>query len=253
MRLFLFVCAASLAAQQLPTYRAGRALDPIQIDGKLDELTWAVAPRVGRFRSIHTPDTPARHATEAVVAWDDRNLYVAFACRDPDPWGRMKKRDDHVWEEEVVEVFLDPDGDSQNYPELEVTPDNVVVDLLIPKPRAGLKTAIDWNIAGLQTATGKYRGGWTAEIAIPWKSLAGSGTSTAPQPGDKWRVGLYRIKRPGGPAKADKIAAAMKAGAKAEADRLRANDEYLAWSPTRPERGFHDPERFGIVEFVEAP
>ena len=36
----------------------------------------------------------------------------------------------------------------------------------------------------------------------------------------------------------------------AELNALRADDEYSAWSMTRAERGFHDPERFGIVQFA---
>jgi len=197
------------------------------------------------------------------VIWDDENLYVAFACQDREPWSRMKKRDDHLWEEEVVEVFLDPDGDGQNYAELEVSPNNVVVDLLIPRPRSGADTAIRWDIAGLQTAVGRHSAGWTTEIAIPWKSLAAAGVSVAPKPGDQWRAGLYRIKRPGGPAKADRIATLTSETKSASAERkqeieaqlkqLRANDEYSAWSPTRAERGFHDPERFGILEFLAVP
>ncbi len=255
MRWSLLLCAPLLWAQSLPTYRAARVLDAIRIDGKLDEFTWALAPRTGRFRSIRTPDTPAKHATEAMAAWDDQNLYVAFVCRDPDPWARMTRRDDHLWEEEVVEVFLDPDGDGQNYPELEVSPTNVVVDLLIPRPRAGsANQAAKWDIAGLQTAVGQNPAGWTVEIAMPWKSLTAAGTSGGPpKPGDRWRVGLYRIKRPGGAAKAEQIAALLQSGDKAGAEKLRANDEFLAWSPTRPERGFHDPERFGVMEFVESP
>ena len=52
--------------------------------------------------------------------------------------------------------------------------------------------------------------------------------TAAPAPGDRWRAGLYRIKRPRGDAGAN---------------------EFLAWSLTRAERGFHDPERFGYLKF----
>jgi len=254
---FFFTC---LAAQpvKLPVYGARKTIDGIRVDGKLDEFSWAASPRVQSFRLITDVDRRPAFPTEAAIVWDERNLYVAFACRDREPWSRMKRRDDHLWEEEVVEVFLDPDGDGLNYPELEVSPNNVVVDLLIPKPRAGASTAIRWDIAGLETAVVRHAAGWTAEVAIPWKSLAESGTSAAPKPGDQWRVGLYRIKRPGGPAKADQIAALLKApkdkpGVADELKKLRSSDEYQAWSPTRPERGFHDPERFGVVEFLDVP
>lgn len=252
--------AASAQPVRLPVYGVRHALDPIRIDGKLDEATWAHAPRVGEIRLIHDPSRRPAFPTEATLAWDETALYVSFASLDSEPWGRLKTRDSRLWNEEVVEVFLDPDGDGKNYAELEVSPDNVVVDLLIPQPRSGGNTAIAWNIAGLQTAVGRHAAGWIAEMAIPWKSLADAGVSAAPKPGDQWRAGLYRIKRPGGPAKADRIAALTAESAKADDERkraidaelqkLRADDEYSAWSVTRAELGFHDPERFGYLLFM---
>jgi hypothetical protein len=108
-----------------------------------------------------------------------------------------------------------------------------------------------------------HAAGWVVEMAIPWRSLAEAGVDRAPRPGDRWRVGLYRIERPGGPSRTKEIAslrqklAAASAEAKAELqaqiDKLEAGLEWLAWSPTRVERGFHDPERFGVVEFVDKP
>ena len=140
---------------------ARHAVDAIRIDGKLDEASWALAPHVGEIGLIDDPTRRPKFPTEATVIWDDAHLYVAFACTDREPWARMKNRDDRLWEEEVVEVFLDPDGDGQNYAELEVSPHNVVVDLLIPRPRSGVNNAIRWDIAGLQTSTGSQsrRGG----------------------------------------------------------------------------------------------
>jgi hypothetical protein len=252
-----------LAQSGLPTYRAARVLDAIQVDGKLDEFTWAAAPRVGRFTNVRNPSQSDPAPTQAAVAWDDVNLYVAFSCVDAEPWGMMKNRDDHLWEEEVVEVFLDPDGDGRNYAEIEVSPHNVVVDLLIPAPRVGGGQAIRWNAEGLRTAVAMHAAGWVVEMAIPWRSLAEAGTERAPRPGDRWRVGLYRIERPGGPSRTKEIAslreklaggsAEAKAELQAQIDKLEAGLEWLAWSPTRVERGFHDPERFGVVEFVAKP
>ena len=260
----LVLAAAALQAQpvKLPVYGARRAADAIRIDGKLDEASWALSPRVGEMRLIHHPERRPKFPTEAAVVWDDANLYVAFACTDREPWGRLKNRDDRLWEEEVVEVFLDPAGAGQKYAELEISPDNVVVDLLIQRPRSAGGNAIRWDIAGLQTAVQRHPAGWVAEIAIPWRSLADAGAGAAPRSGDQWRVGLYRIKRPGGPAKAEQIAALVaeqktagddrKAAIQARLQELRGDDEYSAWSVTRHERGFHDPERFGYVQFLEA-
>jgi hypothetical protein len=97
-------------------------------------------------------------------------------------------------------------------------------------------------------------------MAIPWSSLAAAGVTAAPRPGDQWRIGLYRIERPGGPVKAGRIDVLVaerrgateerQAAIDAQLRELRAADEYSAWSVTRADRGFHDPERFGIVTFV---
>jgi hypothetical protein len=258
----VFLLAAALQAQpeKLPLYGARRAVDPIRIDGTLNESTWTRAERITTFRHIYDPARPSKFPTEAAVVWDDANLYFAFSCTDPEPWGRMKNRDDRLWEEEVVEVFLDPDGDGLNYAELEVSPDNVVVDLLLARRGASTAESLRWNIDGLQTAVVRDAKGWIAEIAIPWKSLGAAGVTAAPKPGDEWRAGLYRIKRPGGPAKADQIATLVADAKSADAAgrlaidqrlrELRADDEYLAWSLTRAERGFHDTERFGILQFL---
>jgi len=234
-----FLLAAPLLAQtssSQPEYQAARKSDEITVDGRLSEFTWSLAGQVGRFQSIRPhPGTP-RLATQAMLAWDDRNLYVAFVCADPQPWGTMMERDQHLWDEEVVEVFLDPDGDGRDYPELEVSPHNVVVDLLIPAPgEITADEAAKWDIAGLQTAVGKHAAGWTVEMSIPWNALAESGTDQAPAIGDKWRVGLYRIERPGGPTP----------------DRDDSQDQFQAWAPT--EKSFHEPHRFGSVEFVLQP
>lgn len=235
MRLLLglALCAASLAAPKVPLYRAGRTLDAITVDGKPDELTWAVRAGVGPFEDVRGSKTPS--PTRSVVAWDDKNLYVLFAASDKDPWGTMKNRDDKIWSEEVVEVFLDPDGDGKNYAELEVSPHNTVVDLLIPAPHSiSDEDRRGWNIEGLQTAVNLQPGeGWTVEIAIPWAALGRTGVTGPPKLGDRWRVGLYRIERPEGPKAPD------------------TNHQYLAWSRTK--QHFHEPERFGVIEFVNEP
>ncbi len=252
--------ATQADGRELPVYRVSHAVDAIRVDGTLDERSWELAPRIREFRHIYDPARVPKFPTAAALVWDAGRLYIAFECADAEPWGRQSRRDDRLWEEEVVEVFLDPDGDGRNYAELEVSPNNVVVDLLLPRPRSDLESALRWDIAGLQTAVRRNETGWTAEIAIPWASLAAAGAADPPRAGVRWRAGLYRIKRPGGAAKADAITrleGEKRRAAPAQLNQLeqrlhalRADDEFTAWSLTRPERGFHDPERFGYLEFL---
>lgn len=233
-RAFLLALVAITAtAQEIPTYQARRTVDTISVNGRLDEFSWEIATRVGVFRNILDPESTDLLPTQAAILWDDRNLYFAFVCKDPRPWSSMFKRDSFLWTEEVVEVFLDPDGDGRDYPELEVSPHNVVVDLLIPEPPSGETdpaVAASWDIAGLRTSVGRHSAGWTVEIAIPWDSLGDAGVEHAPKYGDVWRVGLYRIERPGG----------------AGSDQA---PQFQAWSVTS--KSFHEPARFGRVEFIQ--
>jgi hypothetical protein len=68
----------------------------------------------------------------------------------------------------------------------------------------------------------KWEGGWTAELAIPFRALI----AASPRTGTEWRANFGRIDRP--------------------KDRER---ELTAWSPTGV-RSFHVPERFGVITFA---
>jgi hypothetical protein len=212
------------------------------------------------------------------MLWDNHALYIAFSCRDPEMWTTMATHDSSLWAEEVVEVFIDPDGDGRDYYELEVNPLNVVVDLKIFTLTPEWKSDIGWDTKNLKTAVKAYGTvnnpddrdiGWTAEIAIPWEGFEGiPGGTKPPSPGDQWRLNLYRIERGGGIAtkrEIDRLGAESSqiqsrkeqavedvkrlAEIQAKMQELEYRTEYTAWSGTYT-RGFHDPTRFGVVEFA---
>jgi hypothetical protein len=199
---------AFTAGGQVNQYAVQRAVTPIAVDGRLDEFAWEAAEQINGFTRILNDYGQILHATRAKMLWDDRAFYFAFACEDPDLWAIFDQRDDALWEEEVVEVFIDPDGDGRDYLELEVNPLNAVVDLRIRSVDPEWVSSIGWDIKGLQTAVQAYGTvndsastdlGWTAEIAIPWAAMADSiGGGGKPAPGDTWRLNLYRIERRGG-------------------------------------------------------
>ena len=72
---------------------------------------------------------PALYETEFRALWNAAGLYVRFDATDTNPWHTMTERDDPIWEEEVVEIFLDLDRSGTNYAEVEINPNNVVTDL----------------------------------------------------------------------------------------------------------------------------
>ena len=108
---FLLLAAVQASNPQpvrLPVYGARHAVDEIRIDGKLDEATWMLSPRIGEIRLIHDPSRRPAFPTEAAMAWDEANLYVAFANTDAEPWGRLKSRDARLWGRKSWRCFSIP-------------------------------------------------------------------------------------------------------------------------------------------------
>lgn len=183
---------------------------------------------------------PERYRTRFRACWDSLALHVRFDAIDDSPWHTMTTRDDHIWEEEVVEVFLDADGSGRNYAELEINPISVVCDLRVESPWPSLKSLTEWDWNGMTTAVvplTNTRGtaeGWTALARLPWIGLRSLYPAPAvalpPRSGQAWRFNVFRVKRPGGP-KNPQYGAVL-----------------AAWSkPSGP--SFHDPAAFQMLHF----
>lgn len=196
--------AGKPAAKPKPRAPLGRAAaaalapgEGIVVDGKLDEAVWARAPRTKRWTK---PDGSGRSALEtyARFAWDENYLYVAVNAVDPDVWTTFKDRDSNTWEQEVIEIFIDADGDQKDYLELQVTPANVIFDAKFTHHRSDLKAARAWNmnlisavqVDGTLNQRGDTDKGYTVEIAIPIAEVPGAGGKG--EAGQSWRVNLFR-------------------------------------------------------------
>lgn len=222
--------ATAQAQDDLLVYEVLRTATAIVVDGKLDDVAWAKAAPVGAF--VNNADgSPSPYKTEARLLYDDRFLYFAFRCADENIWATMKNRDQHLWEEEVVEVFLKADPRQSSYIELEVNPLGTMLDIFLLDIRKPIPYP-SWNSAKLQWAArvnGTVDGKpgdqeWTVEIALPLEDVVPA-PHTPPQPGDRWRLNLYRVEKL--PARAG-----------------------LAWSPTLV-NDFHKPDKFGEIVFSD--
>ena len=138
------------------------------------------------------------------MLWDDEYFYVAAEMEEPDLWGTLTERDSVIFHDNDFEVFIDPDGDTHAYYELEVNALGTPWDLMLLKPYRDGGPAIDaWDIAGLQVGVdvrgtlnrpGDRDDGWTVEIAMPWQILREAAPDRKPpQPGDRWRVNFSRV------------------------------------------------------------
>ncbi len=100
-----------------PTYAVRRLVGPIAIDGDLNDPGWRGVPAMGTFY-CDSGLGPMTCDTVARMARDDRYLYVAVECRQPDVAGvKFDKgsRDKPSAKGETVELFLQPDRTSEKY------------------------------------------------------------------------------------------------------------------------------------------
>jgi len=212
-----------------PVYEVLRADQPIRIDGILDDAAWAKAPLLGPV--VNNRDgSPSALVTEVKVLYDDKFLYFASRFVDDNIWATITRRDDHLWTEEVVEVFLQADPRQTSYIELEVNPLGAMIDIFLLDVRKPLHyeswnpEKMKWAVHVEGTVDGKAGDKeWTCEIALPMEDIVPA-PNIPPKPGDRWRLNMYRVEQ-------------------------KPDQAMLAWSPTGSD--FHQPAKFGEIVFTD--
>ena len=186
-------------------YVCYRTTGNITTDGILNELDWEAAPWTDYFVDIEGDLKPAPHyKTRLKMLWDSEYLYIAAEMEEPHIWATLRQRDTVIFFDNDFEVFIDPDGDTHNYYELEVNAFGTSWDLLLIKPyRDGGPAVTCWDIKGLKVGTrvdGSINNprdadrGWNIEIAIPFSVLRECNTGPAlPGQGDQWRINFSRV------------------------------------------------------------
>ena len=163
-------------------------------------------------------------ATEVRLLWTQETLFLRFLAhyQTLNIYGEARSDGwrDQLWDRDVVEVFLQPDpADPLVYKEFEVGPNGFWIDLNIShggkeELRSGLKRRVVLD---------EQRKTWTAELAIPMKSLVPTFEANR-----DWRVNFYRVEGAAEPR------------------------FYSAWSATYSEApNFHVPAAFGKLIFQE--
>ncbi|GAB6928365.1 hypothetical protein JCM10914A_23480 [Paenibacillus sp. JCM 10914] len=192
-------------------------------EGDIRHIDWE------RYEAAALTDTvtglTVREATEVRACWSSEWVYVLFTCRDAHVVSNFQHRDDPLYEQDVVELFIDEVKAGTEYIELEVSPHNVVFDARIWNDGHRSITASDvsWDMEGLETAVKHDAdGGWTCEIRIPTHHFL-----ALPCSGRSWNVNFYRID-----------------------EDPQGSREFQAWSPTG-EVNYHIPSRFGKLVFVD--
>jgi hypothetical protein len=183
----LLVGAAAVAAP--PSWQASRTKEAPAIDGKLDDACWKDQTLVSNFVDARTGQA-ARAQTLFRVLYDDTALYLAIQCLDPqvkDLRATLEARDDTVWDDDCVEVLLDPSNRHDSYARLVMNARGALYDAWMT--HGGVTTDMDYE-SGAQVAAATTAEGWQLEVKVPYAGLR--------LPGDvksAWGLNLCRHKK----------------------------------------------------------
>jgi hypothetical protein len=158
-------------AEGRATIRAMRVLGPMQIDGALDEALYDTPPMTDFVQVEPQLGAPATERTEIWFGFDRDNVYVTFRCWDTHPERRvtrdMRRDGSAMFQgDDVVYFFLDTFYDRRNGATFTINSLGGRSDGQV----TGDQYNGDWNPI-YDLATGRFDGGWTVEVALPFKSL----------------------------------------------------------------------------------
>ncbi len=154
------------------TVRATRITSPMTIDGRLDEAVYSQVPAISEFVQ-QEPQTgaPVSESTTAWVFFDESNFYVACRCQMADlsqiVANDMRRDSTNLRQNDNFGVFLDTFHDRRNGYLFYVSPIGGMFDGATANERTN---NADWNTLW-EAKVARSSEGWTAEIAIPFKSL----------------------------------------------------------------------------------
>jgi hypothetical protein len=239
-------------------YLCCRATGPLYIDGNLSEVDWQRVAWTEPFIDIEgVLKPPPRFATRAKMLWDDEYFYVAAEIEEPDVWATLREHDSIIFNDNDFELFIDPDGDTHRYYELELNALTTAWDLYLDRPyRDTGNPTFFWDIRGLQKGVvvqgsinqpGDTDRGWTIELALPWSVLKEQAPEgRAPQPGEYWRVNFSRVEW-----QVQREAGGYVKVKNATTGRPLPEDNWV-WSP-QGLINMHFPEMWGFVLFSGRP
>ena len=182
LRLRLAIALAIAAALPLAAQEPLKILDvkpvapgPPRIDGLIDDPCWKAVKPAGDFYQ-YDPINGAKAAEETSVwaAYDQDYLYFAFLMKDSQPgriWAELTPRNEYE-NNDSIKVIIDAYNDKRSSLEFEVNPKGV--------QKNSVETI--WKSEAVIRPDG-----WSAEMAIPFKSLRFSAKKL-----DVWGVNFER-------------------------------------------------------------
>ena len=133
------------------------------IDGQLDDDAWAELKPLALAKTLDGGG-PAAQPTEVRLCRDEKNLYVAFRCVEPNLdkiVANKRPHDGEIYADDSVEFFL---GTAGGYYHFGVNAVGSTYD--------GQGKNKEWQ-SGFKAAAARGKGEWTVEASVPLDKIAG--------------------------------------------------------------------------------
>lgn len=205
---------------------AMKMAEPADVEGFPARLAWELAAPLRFSADWQGKNADPGRETEVRLLWTAETLFLRFHAKYRTitvfPDAARNGWRDQLWDRDVAEVFLQPNPSNlRRYKEFEVSPNGYWIDLdIAPGEKHDLKSGMRRRVVLDEKAKT-----WTAELAIPMRSLVENFDPSA-----TWRVNFYRVEGASEPR------------------------FYSAWRPTETAvPNFHVPEAFGELVFTAQP
>ena len=155
------------------TVRAIKLSTPLTLDGVLDEEVYArEAPFGGLIQVAPDFGKPATERSDIWITYDQQNIYLSCRCWDaspPEEWvvNELRRDTGGLRNNEHIGMLFDTFYDRRSGFAFYTNPLGARADYSVVD-EGGSNT--DWNPVWT-SKTGRFDGGWTVEMAIPFKSL----------------------------------------------------------------------------------
>ncbi len=186
---------------------------------------WINIPK--RTSSVHN------YFTKAKLLYSETGIYVLFSCEDKKLTATMQSDFLDLWNEDVVEIFLQPDEHKPAYLEYEISPLGYELPIIIYNEKGKLnswqpfhydadrRTRHATAVQGGEKKSNSVVKSWTAEIYIPYK-LMKPVLDKLPSSGTHWKGNFFRVDY---------------------------DNEKIHWSWQLTNGNFHEYDKFGSFQF----
>lgn len=222
------VIAAQGADDGGPAYSVSPCGPPPVIDGKFDDPCWNEAPVASTFYRLDVRGGEAIDTTSFRAARDDKWLYLAVRCKNPD-MPRLEARrvvhDGALQGDDSVEIFVDPGTGGDLYVHYLLTFANARGERRVVKGERRIGWDVPWR-----SATRLRKDGWDAEIGIPLYVLSGHGDLKDARMNVCRNMTIFGLDGIG--------------------ERTVKQTDWSSWSPVT--RSYHEPDHFGVLHGLGA-